>query len=324
MKVLVTGSSGITGGHLVTRLQQGGFSVRVLLDLERESPLTRDLPLERFQGDSLDMEAVSSAVAGVQAVFNCDMRCACRLPIRKAVRSYNLDATRNVVVAMARHGVEDLVHVGTAFSFGWGTLDEPGDEDTPYRGAPFGLADLDAARQAQELALRYSDSGRLRCVVINPTLVLGPGLSRSGPAFALLESAARGRPLSPPGGVNVVGASDVADAALKALGRGRQGRCYIAGGDNLSFRQLLEKLCSAFGSDPPAETVAGRAFLTSGLLGRARAKISGKSAGSTPELARIAAEPLYYSSTRSARELSYSPRSSDIAIEEACDWFKAL
>ncbi len=322
MKVLVTGASGISGVHLVTRLIQGGFSVRVLLHPERESPITLELPLERFQGDILDAEAVSSAVVGVQAVFHCDMRCSLGRRTRKASRPYNLEGTRNVAVAMARHGVEDLIHLGTALSFGWGTLDEPGDEDAPYTGSSFRLLDLDSARRAQELVLRYSESGRLRCAVINPTLVLGRGLSSSSPAFLLLEQAARGRPACPPGGVNVVSAHDVADLALKALGRARPGRCYIAGGDNMSFRELLRKMCTAMGSAPPGETASGRNFHGHDLARSVRARMSGRGSGLTPELARLAAESLYYSSARSTRELSYSPGSADTAIEEACDWFK--
>ncbi len=321
MKVLLTGASGIIGSALARQLVENGFDARALLDASDEAESLDGLDLDRVTGDTLDPESVLEALEGRQAVFHCDQSTEYR-PARSAdVIARNVDGTRNLLVAMARSGVEQLVHVGSAFSFGAGALDQPGTEDTPYDGEKFGLACLDSMKSAQDLALRYNESGKLRCVVVNPTLVVGPGGGAQGPLTALLEYAASGSGTYPPGGVNLVAARDAGAATLKALGRGRSGNCYILGGVNLSYRELLEKVSSALGLRPPDRIDPDAEVIARGGAGSFFARFRKKRSPLSRELARFAAADMYYSSARAERELAFLPGPIEPAIEEACrDW----
>jgi dihydroflavonol-4-reductase len=318
LKVLLTGASGIIGRELARQMVENGFDVRALLRASDEAASLEGLDLNRVTGDTLDPESVQEALEGRQAVFHCDQSTAYRPARSAAVVARNVNGTRNLLVAMSRSGVEQLVHVGSAFSFGPGALDKPGTEDNPYDGERFGLACLDSLKVAQDLALRYNESGKLRCIVVNPTLVVGPGGGPDGPFAALFEYATAGNGTYPPGGVNLVTARDAAAAAFRALGRGRPGRCYILGGVNLSYRTLLEKVSSALGLRPPDRIDPDIEVLAGAGAGSFFARFRRKRSLLTGELARLAAAELYYSSERAVRELAFSPGPIEPAIEEAC------
>jgi dihydroflavonol-4-reductase len=318
LKVLVTGASGTPGSQLSRHLVEKGFSVRALLDPDEGAVLLDGLEHELAPGSVLDPESLQDSLHGVQAVFHCDSENAYWPPRDAGEPSRTVDGTRNLLVAMARVGVEGLVHIGTAFSFAPGTLEEPGDESAPERGEFGGLACLAAARSAQESVIRYSSDGRLRCVVVNPTLTMGADTTGCGPVTALIEYVASGRRYYPPGGVNVVAADDVARAALRALGRGSVGSCYIVGGANMSYRELMGKIAATLGVPAPQRQADEKKMISRGKLGSLRGKLTGRRPYLTPGLALASAMTLYYSSEKASNAFDYSPGTLNYAIEEAC------
>ena len=321
MRVLITGAAGLLGSCLARHLTENGFSVRALLDPAQDTPSLEDPGIERASGVILDPESVLAALNGIQAVFHCDLADLFWPQRSASVRAHNVEGTRNLLVAMARAGVEDLVNVGSAFSFGAGTIEEPGTEETPYDGERFGLACLDSTHSAQELVLRFNETGRVRCVVVNPSLVIGAGAGHQGTFAELLEYVAAGNRTYPSGGINVVSAADVSRAALKAFGRGKAGRCYILGSENLTYHELFKKVAISLGVPVPARRASDANVLARGLAGSLSGRLTGKRPTLALGLSRLAVTPMYYSSDRSARELEFSPDPVDTAIDEACRSF---
>lgn len=321
MKALVTGAGGTAGSYVVRHLVDHGFSVRALMDPGDGATALSVSQVERVPGSVLDLESVHNALADIQAVFHCHSSYECWTHGPLSARSLNVDGTRNVLVAMARAGVEKLVHVGSAFSYAPGTLTEPGTEEESPGGASALPALSPSARSARELVSRYGESGRLRCVMVGPTLVMGEETSGTGPVTAILRYVADGNRFYPPGGINVVAAADVASAALKALGRGSVGGSYILGGFNISYRELMYRAASALGVPAPSRHASPGRLLARGRASSALGRLTGRAPALTAELARLTATTLYYSSDRASRELGYEPGPLVPAIEDACAWF---
>jgi dihydroflavonol-4-reductase len=318
MKVLVTGASGIVGSHLTQQLIESGFLVRALLDTADESPALRDLDIERANGDLLNPESLQDPLKGVQAVFHCESSSRYWPPRSPQVIAGNAAATRNLLVAMAKSGVERLVHLGSAFSFGAGTLEEPGTEETPYDGGKFKLSCIDSMKAAQDFVLRYNESGKVLCMVINPTLIVGSAPGAGTPFSILADYLSSGNSACPSGGINVVGAADVAAAVLKALGRGKSGNCYLIGGENLSYEELFEKMAPALGVPAPKNLESDSRFILLGSVGSLRGKLLRGTPLITRELARLGTATLYYSHEKAARELDFSPSPVGPEIEVFC------
>jgi dihydroflavonol-4-reductase len=317
MIVLVTGVGGVLGVPLVRHLESNGFSVRALLDPDEDYPSLEGVPLKRVNGDVLVPESITEGLSGVQAVIHCasDLR---TRPARSAeARALNYEGTRNLLVAMSRSGVEQLVHVGCASSFGPGAPGEPITEDTPYSGGRFRLDSYDSARDAQNLVLRFNETGKVRAVVVNPTLVIGRHGTPVGPGIDLFSFMSKHPGACPPGGANVISPADAARGILRAMGRGESGRCYILGGLDLEYRELLTEIAASVGRPPPDRDVSTEWLRRRGLLGSLAGRLVGWEPALTRETARLASVSFFYESGRANRELGFEPGPPHKAIEES-------
>ena len=321
MTVLVTGAEGVLGSSLTRQLVENGFTVRAMLDPQSDAAELDGLPYERVPGDILDPESTLNALQGMQAVFHCE-RAGDFWPSRAdRIDTVNLGGTRNLLVAMSRAGAETLVHVGSAFSFGFGTPDEPGTEETPYMADRFHLPCFDSMRRAQELVQIYTDEGKIRGIIVNPTFVLWPYCTLPGSVGSLFSYVSKAPRRYPSGGINVVGAGDVARAMVKALGRGRPGRCYILGGHNVRYKELFEKITSALGVPPATKQWPDKTLIARGLLGAFSGKLTGRKPPVTRKVAQVLATCMYYDPARAISELDLPVTPLDTIVEDACRLF---
>lgn len=320
MRVLLTGANSLLGSNLVRHILDNGFTVRALLDPRRDAPSLEGLQIERVPGNLLDPESITDSLNGAQAVFHCGLVTEYWPPRSSSLLATNVEGARNLLVGMSRAGVETLVHVGSASSFGYGTIDEPGTEETPYSLGYLRLSCFDSALKAQELVLRYNESGKIRCIVVNPTLAMGEHGLPCGPGTDVIGYTTGGGGRYTTGGANVIGAMDAARGTFKALGRGKAGRCYILGGSNVEYRELIGKIASALGSPPPTRPSGNRMVLARGLAGSLFGRLTGRKPARSAEVARLAVTPLYYSPRRAVEELELPRTPLDEVIEDACRW----
>src|SRR6266566_1678785 len=70
MRVLITGATGLLGGHLIKELQQRGEDIRALvLPVENADKLTKQ-GVEVVRGDITDAHSLAPAVKDVELVFH--------------------------------------------------------------------------------------------------------------------------------------------------------------------------------------------------------------------------------------------------------------
>lgn len=311
MSVLVTGVDTILGYHITRALESSGFVVRALVPSELD-------PIEQKGTDSSfcvaqtgDLESCQAALLGVSAVFHCESGHLVNAgPV--AQRAF-IEGTRNLLVAMSRAGVEDLVYAGSAFTFQPGDMQQPGDESVPWDN-PLELTCLDTLRAAGELINRYNESGRIRCVTISPTLVMGDHDMPGGAGWWLIEQAVAGARGDAPGSINVVRARDAARAAVKALGRGKSGQVYILGGQDLSDQALLDEISALCGVETPTHRRASR-------LARVAKKLVPRVRAPEPEISKLAAVHLCYTAGRAAAQLGLESAPADQTVREAVEWY---
>lgn len=310
----MTGIDTVLGYHVARDLASSGFNLNVLLPEELVPEDMGATPWRTFTGQTTDVETCLQAMEGASAVFHFESgRLVGAGPI--SVRSF-LEGTRNLLVAMARSGVENLVFSSSALVFRPGDLSEPGDEGSPSPGAVPDLACLEALRAAGELVARYCDSGKVRGVTVNPTLVMGNHDLPGGAGWSVIERILNQDLPEARGTLNVVRAEDAAGAAVRALGRGRPGRSYILAGENLSGETLKDLVVKARGGRGEAggTPAAGR------LRSVARRLVPRVRAPESP-LVGLAGEDLCYSPARAVEELALEITPVVDTVGTAVDWY---
>jgi len=88
---------------------------------------------------------------------------------------------------------------------------------------------------------RFTGKG-LRLVIMNPSLLLGPGDDRLSSTKVVLDFMARKINAVPNGGLNFVDVRDTAHAFQAAMKKGRHGERYLLGAVNWTFVKLFDRL----------------------------------------------------------------------------------
>ena len=125
-------------------------------------------------------------------------------------------------------------------------------------------------------------------------------------------------------GLNLVDVEEIARMHLVALERGRPGERYILGGENLTLKQILDRLAAITGLPSPTMKVPNAvamafAFFDENITGRLR----GKEPRATVEAVRMGRKMMFASSAKAERELGLQVKSVEDALRSACAWFVA-
>jgi dihydroflavonol-4-reductase len=175
VKVLVTGATGFTGGHLARHLAACGRSVRALVrPRSAESDAARALArdgIEIAQADLTDAPAVAGACEGCEVVYH--IAATYREAGQKdaAYRAVNVEGTRHVLDGARAAGSARVVHCSTGGVHGH-IEHPPATEDAPL--AP-GDIYQETKLAAEELARAFGTAGRPEVVVARPIGIYGPG-----------------------------------------------------------------------------------------------------------------------------------------------------
>ena len=116
IRVLVTGAYGLLGSHTVRELIENGYHVRAFgRDPEKLMKLASDIDstrLETFCGDFCNAEEIYKACEGMDYVIHCGALLRGWGRRSDYIRT-NVEGTRNVLDACARHNIKRLVHTSS-------------------------------------------------------------------------------------------------------------------------------------------------------------------------------------------------------------------
>lgn len=316
MKILVTGGTGFLGSHLCRRLRDQGHDVAVLRRARSNTAALDDLTVRYETGDITDLAALHHAVKGQDAVIHAAADIAYWSPAGRPQTDINVQGSENVARACREQGVKRLVHVSSVSAIGIPPgRDQPADETFPFNLLESGLGYHISKRRAEEAVLREVAQG-LDAVIVNPAWIFGP-FGRAYRGADMMQKVRRTR-IVPyfTGGLCCVHVADVVDGIVGALVQGETGQRYILGGDNVSFKELVQKTAAAmqlmrwFVPVPRLVTAAASAILEP--IGR----ISGRRPPITHATHYCSSRFSFYDSTRARRRLGYRPRGFNQILEE--------
>ena len=320
MNVFLTGATGFIGQHLVRGLLDAGYRVRILHRPASDLSALAGLPLERVQGAVEDGTSLQGAVDGCDGVIHLAGQFSLWPQDYPQLFRANVQGTANVLAAAAAAGRPRFVYVSSAGAIGLNTSPEPLDEGAVFNGERWHLPYHRSKHLAEQRVLQAVGEG-LPAVIVNPSLVIGPG--DHGLENALFRPVLRSPALFwLTGGGNVVAVADVVAGTIAALERGRPGHRYILGGENLPYREQVSIIAEMAGrSKPwlPLHPALALGLSTGAALAH---RVFPLPSFVSPQFARVSALWAYYSSAKAARELGYAWRPYREAVAETLAWYR--
>src|SRR3984893_10216679 len=240
---LITGGTGFLGAHLVRQLvESGAKDIRVMATSIPE--WLTGLGVDTVEGSITNADDVASAVEDVSEIYHLAGKVSREQVDAREMYKLHVNGTRLLCDVARKAGVKTIV---LASSSGTIAVTEKGDV-VPDETYPPPLDIISrwpyyASKAYQEMAAleRFNGKG-LRLVIMNPSLLLGPGDERLSSTKVILDFMARKISAVPSGGLSFVEARDAAQAFRVAMKKGRHGERYLMGAANWTFERFFGRL----------------------------------------------------------------------------------
>jgi len=324
MKVFLTGATGFVGSHVARELAGQGAQLRLLVRPTSSLRNVEGLSAEPITGDLLQPETLRTAIRGCEALMHvaADYRLWVRDP--KAMYAANVDGTRALLRIAREEGVPRTVYTSSVATMGFKSDGTIVDETTPVS-----LADMVGHYKrskflAEQVAIEAARAGQ-QVIILNPTTPVGPMDVKPTPTGRIIvDFLNRKFPAYVDTGLNLVDVVEVARTHAAALETGRPGERYILGGENLTLKQILDKMSAITGLPSPNMRVPHAvavifAIFDENITGR----LLGREPRATVEAVRMGKKKMFASSAKAQRELGFRIVPVYNALRAAIDWFPA-
>lgn len=324
MLVFVTGATGFVGSHVARVLAENGADLRLLVRSSSNRKNLEGLNAEQVVGDLRDPASLEKSISGCDALFH--VAADYRLWVRDPDEMYraNVEGTRALLEASRKNGVRRIVYTSSVATMGFRSNGHPADENSPvslenmigpYKRSKF---------MAEQVAIEAGRKG-MDVVVVNPTTPIGDRDIKPTPTGRIVVDFLKKKfPAYVDTGLNLVDVEECAHGHVAAFEKGKSGERYILGGENLTLKQILDKLGAITGLPSPKIKVPYVMALATGVVDElVTGRLLGKEPRATIDAVRMGRKKMFVTSAKSARELGWKSGPVDGALGRAVQWFQA-
>jgi len=312
------------GSHVAQQLSRDGADLRILIRPTSKLENLAGLPAETVVGDLLQVEALRTAIRGCEAVMHVAADYRLWVTDPETMLATNVTGTRELLRLAREENCRRVVYTSSVATIGFFSDGRISDEATPVS-----LADMVGHYKrskylAEQEAVAAARQGQ-QVIILNPTTPIGSGDIKPTPTGRIVvDFLKRKFPAYMDTGLNLVDVNEVARTHVHALEAGRPGERYILGGENLTLKQILDKMSAITGLPSPTMRVPHSVAMIFALCDQTiTGKMRGQEPRATVEAVRMGKKMMFVSSAKAERELGFRVVPVYPALRSAIDWFRA-
>jgi dihydroflavonol-4-reductase len=264
--LFVTGGTGLIGSHLLFELVSAEKKVKALKrktsDLQQvlktfswyaENPQELFSRIEWVEGDILDYFGLEKLLSGAKEVYHCAAIVSFDGKEKKQMIRNNVEGTANLVNAALENGVKKVCHVSSVSALGKSQNGYPVDELTNWTPSKK-VTGYSQSKFFSETEIWRGIEEGLNAVIVNPSIVLGPGNWDAG-SSRLFKTVWDGLNFYTKGVTGFVDVKDVAKAMVLLMENKNFENCknkrFLLNAENLSYREIFFNIADALGKPRP-------------------------------------------------------------------------
>ena len=262
--VFITGATGFLGAHLLFHLVKANEEVLALkrptgnLDYIRDVFRTygegEEKLLEKVQfvdGDVLDYQSLLNINYPIERIFHLAAMVSFVPADKEKVLTTNVYGTSNVVNFALEKQIPEIIYVSSV-----GALDPVSEEHTiteeNFGNNPERNSNYARSKFQSELEIWRGVEEGLKAIVVNPSIILGPGMKDDGPG-KIFKAVKKGLGFYPAGVTGFVDVRDTCRVILELMRNGVFNERFIVNEGNYSYKKLLSRIASDYNVSPPAK-----------------------------------------------------------------------
>ena len=259
--ILVTGATGLVGGHLIWCLLQENSQIiamkRANSDVEGLKKIFQyyesdaDALFKKItwkEGDVENYDTLFSAMEGVEYVYHCAAMVDLGKNSQRMI-DVNVGGTENIVRAALNRKVKKLCFVSSIAALSNGNENKPTDENTPFheneRTTLYGESKRLGEKVVHEAILKG-----LNAVTVNPGVIIGYSKNMTG-SGELFKRVKKGLPFYTNGITGYVNVQDVVKAMIVLMKSEVKNERFVLVGENKTHKDVLRNIADGYGKYRP-------------------------------------------------------------------------
>jgi len=315
---ILTGATGMLGAHVAYHLITNNKPVRALIRSNSNIQKTAKIfsfytshyqqlfnQIEWVEVDFTDFEEIQKALHHGSAIYHCAAVVSFNPKDYNYIVSENVQITRMLTQAAIATGIKNFCHVSSIAALGKTTDNEPVTENS-LRNPKDKYSGYSMSKYLSEMEVWRAFEEGLDGVIVNPSVILGPGDWKSGGSPSIFNHIAKGLKFYTPNVTGYVDVNDVAKIMIYLIEHNIRKKRFILNAENISFKNLTQLIATNLGvKAPPIKAtrfmLKMAAFASSILSG-----ISGKAPVVTSDLVKSAFEQTFYTSDEIKKAINYT------------------
>ncbi len=314
--ILITGGTGFVGAHLLFKLLESKKSVRAIYRQEKKLEVVKRIfsyytenvddlfsKIEWVKADLNDIPLLENAFIGVTYVYHCAAFVSFEPNKFELLRITNIEGTANIVNLCISNKIKKLCYISSVAAIGEPkknqkitetTAWDPEAENNVYGITKYG-AELEVWRGTQE---------GLDAVIVNPGVILGPGIWNYG-SGSIFKQINNGLNYYPSGSVGYVSVNDVANSMIELMKSAIVNERFILVAENRSYKSLIFEVAKLLKVNPPKKKATPRLLSLAWRADWLKHKLTGKRRVLSKNLARILCITSIYDTTKINESLKF-------------------
>lgn len=322
MSVFITGATGYIGNRLVFALAESGKQVHALIRSEEGKQYLNHPNISVHIGNLLDQSSLETSMKGCTEVYHCAGYVKIWGPDFNQFLDHNVKATDHLLKKCVEQNIKKVVITSSAGVIG-PSLKYPLTENDP-RIISFDNDYELTKHMCEKLVEEYCKKG-LNAVIVSPSKVYGPGLSRfSSGVNRYIQGFLKQGFLVAPYDLNIVHNYVFIDDLIKgyqhAMEKGVSGERYLLAGENISFKEFIDTLQFITGKKPVVIRIPKDLAMMFGYLQLLKAKLFKSEVSLIPQMVNRLYRNAAYSNEKAVRELGYSITTYTTAMEQTINY----
>jgi len=301
--IFVTGASGLIGSFICKKLIKEGYVVKALKRHHSDLSLVQEVAerIHWVEGDLLNISEVEGYLEGVDKIIHCAAFVSYSKRDEELLYQINVEGTANLVNWAITKKIKLFLHLSSVASIGKDKHSVVSNEDTKWTNDTKKTTYAQSKHQSELEVWRGWAEG-LNTIIINPSLVLGPGNWHKS-STQLFKYIAEENRFYTRGIVNYVDVRDVAEVTLRLLESERYGHRYIVNAGSVAYKELFEKIAAKMGKKAPSVLVSGVAIKLAIFVEKTRSRLSGRDPVVTDELEQVSKNQHVYANEKIKKEI---------------------
>lgn len=332
--ILVTGSTGMLGAHLLFKLIKKGENVKALkrqtsniknvkkvfsyFDNDFETMFSK---IDWVDGDILDKGGLIEVTKDISQIYHAAAIVSFKTSDRNRMIESNITGTKNLVNAALINKVDKFCHVSSIAALGDSSNGETINEET-FRNPKTKRSGYSISKYFSELEVWRGINEGLNAVIVNPSVILGEGDWQNG-SSKIFSTIAKKLKYYTRGITGYVDVLDVVEVMVQLMESKISSERFIVSSENLSFKDIFSRIADALDVPSPEKYASPLVLELAWRLEALRGIVTNNQPKLTKSSAKSAQKIALYSAQKLQDRLNFSYNSIDKTISRIANNYKS-